>query len=165
MSRISSFARAANRRTNRVHSAHVRRISTVRLSTRRDDWVPEHPRSWKSRGLPSRYRIVLEVIVRPSPPIRSRVKTSPLACGSNYTVRLSGSLPSGVGILRKLASVNENLTIDGRSIESLGKKRDDSWSLKDLVWPQHSEAGHRTNTGHAAKARKVLNETRAALPE
>src|SRR5258708_2981025 len=42
-----------NRRTNRVHSPvpHVRTISTVRLSNRRDDWVPEHPKPSKSRGL------------------------------------------------------------------------------------------------------------------
>src|ERR1035437_38319 len=46
-SRTSSFGCADNRRTNRSHSplAHLRRISTVWLSTRRDDWVPEHPRS------------------------------------------------------------------------------------------------------------------------
>jgi len=89
-SRISSFGCTVNRRTNLVHSpfAHVRNISTVRLSTRREDCFPEQPKSWKSLATASKYRIVLELVFRPSASVVSRVNTSPLECGSKRNVRI-----------------------------------------------------------------------------
>jgi len=44
----------------KAESDTLRRISTVRASKRRDDCVPEQVESWKSRALPSKYRIVLD---------------------------------------------------------------------------------------------------------
>src|SRR5262249_13032979 len=63
ISRISFPRCPVNRRTSRIDSPPVqlRKSSTVRLSTRREDCVPEQVESWKSRALPSKYRIVLEV--------------------------------------------------------------------------------------------------------
>src|SRR5262249_22239693 len=94
MSRIRSLGGADNCRTIHVRTAslHSRWISTVWVSSALDDCVPEQPGSWKSRGLPSRYKIVLAVVVRPSFSILSEVKTSPFACGSICTVKLLGGM-------------------------------------------------------------------------
>src|SRR5258706_1450257 len=92
----SSFGLAEARRMNLIHSPllHIRRISTAPLSARRDDWTPEHAKSWNPRGSPSRYKIVLELMVRPSVSVFSKVNTSPFGCGSIRTVRLFGGVPS-----------------------------------------------------------------------
>src|SRR5579859_1110555 len=72
----------------------MRRISTVLLSWRREDWIPEHAKSWNRRGSPSKYRIELELVLRPSGSILSSVNTSPWACGSIRTIRLLGRMSS-----------------------------------------------------------------------
>jgi hypothetical protein len=84
ISRVKSPGASPNRRISRVQPplAHLRTISTVRLSIRRDDWVPRQVASLKSRALPSKYRIVLNVDALPSAATVSCVNTSPPACGS-----------------------------------------------------------------------------------
>src|SRR5262249_36551627 len=56
ISRTSSFWLVDVRRTNLIASPalHWRRISTVWLSRRREDWVPVQSKSWKSRAAPSK---------------------------------------------------------------------------------------------------------------
>jgi len=92
ISRTISFGGTDNLRTYRVHPPleHILRISTAPLSSRRDDWIPEQPKSCNGRGSPSRYRIELELTARPSASTLSSVNTSPFACGSIRTVKLFG---------------------------------------------------------------------------
>jgi hypothetical protein len=54
-------------------------VAVVPAPTRRDDWMPEHPKSSKFRGLLSKYNSMLELVARPLTSVRSTVTTSPLA--------------------------------------------------------------------------------------